>query len=157
MENPEFVPTPPKLEASSDLRFIDDAISLHDKVFNETEQSLYNNRDEWLKRVGSGGYFVVVSEAEHIIGFTICDITSEGSFRIWLAGVEQESRGKGVWLKMYSEVVIYAKEKGYEYILINTFPKKFPIMFSFLQKINAEIYKEEYVGGFDKVYARIKI
>lgn len=89
--------------------------------------------------------------------FTVCDITTEGDFKIWLAGVAPEVRGKGVWSKMYSDVVSHAKENGYEYILLNTFPKKFPMMFSFLQKMNAEIYKEDQVGGFDKIYARIKI
>ena len=157
MKSPEFAPEPPKLEVSSDLGFVGDAIKLHDKVFNETEQSLYNNQDEWLKRINNGGYFVVVNEAENTKGFTVCDITAEGDFKIWLAGVDPESRGKGVWSKMYSDVVAHAKEKGYEYILLNTFPKKFSIMFSFLQKMNAEVYKEEQVGGFDKVYARIKI
>lgn len=58
MKGPEFAPNPIKLETSTDLRFIDDAISLHDKVFNEKEQSLYNNRGEWLKRINNGGYFV---------------------------------------------------------------------------------------------------
>ncbi len=157
MESPKFAPAPPKLEVSTDLRFVDAAISLHDMVFNETEPSLYNDKDEWLKRINGGGYFVVVSEAEHVKGFTVCDITSDGGFKIWLAGVDPESRGKGVWSKMYSEVAAYAKEKGHKYILLNTFPKKFPMMFSFLQKMNAEIYKEEQVGGFDKVYAKIKI
>ena len=157
MKSIEFAPVPPKLEVSSDLRFVGDAIKLHDKVFNETEQSLYNNKDEWLKRINSGGYFVVVNESENTKGFTVCNVTTEGDFKIWLAGVDLEARGKGVWSTMYSDVVTHAKEQGYEHILLNTFPKKFPTMFSFLQKMNAEIYKEEQVGGVDKVYARIKI
>lgn len=157
MKSPEFTPKPPKLEVSTDLRFVESAIELHDKVFGEKEQSLYNNKDEWLKRINNGGYFVVVNEGESTKGFTVCDVTNERDFKIWLAGVDPEARGKGVWSKMYTDVVAYAKEKGYEYILLNTFPKKFPMMFSFLQKMNAEVYKEEQVGGFDKVYARIKI
>ena len=157
MISPEFAPEPAKLEVSNDLQFVDGAILLHDKVFNETDQSLYNNKDEWLKRINNGGYFVVVNKGESTKGFTVCDVTNEGDFKIWLAGVDPEARGKGVWSKMYDDVVAYAKEKGYEYILLNTFPKKFPMMFSFLQKMNAEIYKEEQIGDFDKVYARIKI
>jgi GNAT superfamily N-acetyltransferase len=157
MKGLEFSLEPRKLEVSSDLRFMEDAIKLHDKVFNETEQSLYNNKDEWLRRINSGGYFVMVNEGESTKGFTVCDVTHEGGFKIWLAGVDPEARGKGVWTTMYKDVVAYAQGKGYEYILLNTFPKKFPMMFSFLQKVGAEIYKEEQVGGFDKVYARIKI
>jgi ribosomal protein S18 acetylase RimI-like enzyme len=157
MKSPEFSAVPSKLEVSTDLRFVDRAIELHDKVFNEKEQSLYNNKDEWLKRINNGGYFVVFNEGESVKGFTVCDVTSDGGFKIWLAGVDPEARGKGLWSKMYDEVVTYAKGKGYKYILLNTFPKKFPMMFSFLQKMNAEIYKEEQVNGFDKVYARIKI
>jgi ribosomal protein S18 acetylase RimI-like enzyme len=157
MNSPEFVPTPPKLEVSSDLKFVEGAIQLHDKVFNEIEQSLYNNKDEWLKRINNGGYFVVVNEGDSTKGFVVCDVTNEGDFKIWLAGVDPEARGQGVWSKMYDDVVSHAKENGCEYILLNTFPQKFPAMFSFLEKMNAEIYKEEQVGGFDKVYAKIKI
>lgn len=157
MESLEFAHELPKLEMSTDLRFVDSAILLHDKVFGEKEQSLYNNKGEWLKRINNGGYFVVVNEGESTKGFTVCDLTDEGDFKIWLAGVDPEARGKGIWSKMYTDVVAYAKEKGYKYILLNTFPKKFPMMFSFLQKVNAEIYKKEQVGSFDKVYARIKI
>jgi len=157
MKIPELIPVLPKLETSNDLRFLESAIELHDKVFNETKQSFYNNKDEWLKRITNGGYFVVVNDGEYTKGFTVCDVTSEGGFKIWLAGVDAEARGKGVWSKMYDDVVMHAREKGYKYILLNTFPKKFPMMFSFLQKMNAEIYKKEQVDGFDKVYARIKI
>ena len=111
MKGSEFIPAPPKLEVSSDLRFVDSAILLHDKVFNETEQSMYNNKDEWLKRINGGGYFVVVNEGENTKGFTVCDVTNVGDFKIWLAGVDPEARGKGVWSKMYSDVVTHAKEK----------------------------------------------
>lgn len=157
MKSSESIPQSSKIEVSNDLRYMRDAIKLHDKVFNEAGHSLYNDENEWLKRIQNGGYFVAANNGETIKGFTVCDVTDEGDFKIWLTGVDPEARGEGVWSKMYEEVVTHAKAKGYKYILLNTFPKKFPAMFSFLQKVNAEIYKEEHVGDFDKVYAKIKI
>lgn len=157
MNNSGFSHEPKELDISTDLRFVDDAILLQNKVFNATEPSSYNSKDEWLKRINNGGYFVVVNEGGIIKGFAVCDVTSKGSFKIWLAGVDSEARGRGIWSKMYQAVADYAQEQGYQYILLNTFPKKFPIMFAFLQKMRAEIYKEETVDGFDKIYTRIKI
>jgi GNAT superfamily N-acetyltransferase len=157
LNSQEIAPAPPEIEISNDLHFIDDAIELEGNVFKDTGRSLYSNKDEWLHRISNGGYFVVAKEGESVKGFAICDITNEGDFKVWLAGVDPNTRGKGVWSIMYGEVTAYAKEKGYKYILLNTFPKKFPMMFSFLQKMNAEIYKEEQVDGFNKVYAKIKI
>lgn len=157
MKSPEFSPAPLRREVSNDLSFIADAIKLHDMVFGETDPSLYNNKDEWLKRINTGGYFVVSKEGEVIDGFAVCDLTSEGDFKIWLAGVDPKAQNKGVWSGLFGDIVDHAQKKGYEYILINTFPKKFPAMYSFLQKMNAEIYNAEQIDGVKKIYARIKI
>lgn len=142
---------------SYELSLIGEAIKLHDEVFSLKEKSRYNDKNEWVKRIQNGGYFVACVDGQKMKGFAICDVTPEGEFKIWLAGVDKSERGKGIWLQIYQEIIFHAKEESYESILLNTFPEKFPEMFSFLQKINAEIYKKEEVGGFNKVYARIKV
>ena len=158
MKNSESKTERPEIILSRDLTFIQTAIELQNKVFGpQPENSPYNNKDEWIKRVSNGGYFVVARDAQGVKGFAVCDITREKEFKIWLAGVDNESRGNGIWSKLYQDIVIHAKKSGHQYILINTFPEKYPIMFSFLQKINANVYKEENVEGFKKVYARVSI
>lgn len=158
MQSHQQSPTIPQLEISNDILFVDEAILVHDKVFGiQDEHLLYNNKDEWLKRIREGGYFIVVTANQVVKGFAVCDITQQNDFKIWLTGVDKDTRGQGIWSKMYKDIVKHAKKKGYKYILINTFPKKFPMMFSFLQKVNAEIYKQENILGFDKVYTKIMI
>lgn len=156
MQTPEQTPAP-KTEISRDVRFIESAIALHNKIFNETEPSMFNDILVWKKKISEGGYFVAATTGEEVMGYAVCDITPEGEFKVWLAGVNPEMRGRGLWSQLFANIVEFAKAKGYKHVLLNTFPKKFPMMFSFLQKMHAEIYKEEEIDGYRKVYTKIKI
>jgi GNAT superfamily N-acetyltransferase len=146
-----------QVTVSHDTQLISEAIILNNQVFSQTHTSLYNDRDEWDKRIKNGGYFAVALENKQVIGFAVCDKTKDGDFKIWLAGVAQAARGKGIWSTLFKDVSQYASSQGYSYILLNTFPEKFPTMYAFLQKKKAIVYKKEQVDGFEKVYARIPL
>lgn len=140
-----------------DLQYIDEAIRLHDVIFDAHEQSKFNNKEFWTEKINTGGLFVVACGDEgKVIGFTVCD-KEDADFKVWICGVHSSARGKGVWQEMWNAVKLFAKEKGYTYILLNTFPERYPAMYSFLQKENAEIYKKEETDKGEKYFAKLYI
>jgi len=146
-----------EFEISNDLENIDDALELHNKVFDENQQTIFNSKDEWLRRLGAGGYFVVCTSDTQVIGYAVCDVVENGDLKIWLAGVEPDFRKQGVWTRLYENIVQHAKSEGRTHVLLNTRPSKFPAMYSFLQSQNAEIYKTEPSEEGEKFFAKIPL
>jgi len=147
----------PEYDISNDLSFIENVLELHNKVFNEGRDTAYNSKEEWLRRIANGGYFVFCRKAEIVVGYAVCDIVENEDFKIWLAGVDPEFRKKGIWKMLYENVKQHAQSEGREHMLLNTFPSKFPAMYSFLLSVDAEIYRKEMVDGGEKYYAKIPI
>ena len=141
----------------SEHSYIDDALELHNLVFQEPNQTLYNSKAEWEKRIAAGGFFLVCLHDDQVVGYVVCDVVESGELKIWLAGVQPEFRQQGIWSKLYAQVVSHAKAEGRNSVLLNTFPKKFPAMYAFLQSQGAEFYKTQEVDGFEKVFARIQL
>lgn len=62
---------------------------------------------------------------------------------LWMAGVDENFRDKGILTALMQTGLEEIKKRKYEEITVNTFPEKFPIMFSFLQKHGFIEYKDE--------------
>ena len=77
--------------------------------------------------------------------------------KVWICGVLPNARGKGVWSEMWNAVKEFAKNKGYDYVLLNTFPERFASMSKFLQKEHAEVYKKEQTDTGEKVFTKLYI
>jgi ribosomal protein S18 acetylase RimI-like enzyme len=144
-------------EISNDLNFIDDVLELHNRVFDEGRETIYNSKEEWLRRIADGGYFVFCKKDSVVVGYAVCDIVENGDFKIWLVGVDSGFRKQGIWSMLYENVKNHAQSEGRTHMLLNTFPSKFPAMYSFLRSVNAEIYKKEMVDGSEKFYVKIPI
>lgn len=142
-------------QISNDLSVVDEVIKLHNKVFDEGKETVFNSKEEWLRRIDAGGYFVFCKKGSVVVGYVVCDVVENGDFKIWLAGVDPEFRRQGIWTMLYEDVKQHALSEGRSYVLLNTFPAKFPAMYSFLQSQDAEIYKKELVDGSEKCYAKI--
>lgn len=146
-----------QFEISSNLEGVDDALTLHNKVFNEGRQTLFNSKEEWLRRIGAGGYFVVCKSDTQVVGYAVCDVVENGDLKIWLVGVEPDFRKQGIWTRLYKNIVQHAKNEGRTHVLLNTRPSKFPAMYAFLQSVNAEIYKTEPSEEGEKFFAKIPL
>jgi ribosomal protein S18 acetylase RimI-like enzyme len=146
-----------EFEISNDLERVNDALALHNEVFDEGGQTLFNNKNEWLRRIGAGGYFVVCKSDTQVVGYAVCDVVENGDLKIWLVGVKPDFRKQGVWTKLYENIVRHAKNEGRTHVLLNTRPSKFPAMYSFLQSMNAEIYKTEPAEEGEKFFAKIPL
>jgi len=144
-------------EISTDLDFVDAALVLHNVVFDEGRETLYNSKKEWLRRIAAGGYFVVCIEGSAVVGYAVCDVVENGDFKIWLVGVNPAFRKRGIWTLLYENIKQHVQAEGRTHMLLNTFPSKFPAMYAFLQSVGAEIYKKEMVDGEEKFYAKVPI
>jgi|GEM_PF-5135477 len=146
-----------QFKISNDLQFVDGALALHNKVFDEGRQTLFNSKEEWLRRISDGGYFVVCTSSTQVVGYAVCDVVENGDLKIWLVGVEPDCRKQGIWTRLYENIVRHAKNEGRTHVLLNTRPSKFPAMYSFLQSRNAEIYKTEPSEEGEKFFAKIPL
>lgn len=144
-------------QISNDLGVVDEVLQLHNKVFDEGKETVFNSKEEWLRRITAGGYFVFCRKESKVVGYAVCDIVENGDFKIWLVGVDPDFRKQGIWTMLYEDVKQHAQSEGRSHVLLNTFPSKFPAMYSFLQSQNAEIYMKEVVDGAEKFYAKIPI
>ena len=140
-----------------DLQYVDEAIKLAEEVFDIYGQTVFNNKKVWLRRIEQDGFFVVICDDEgKVVGFTICD-KHQMDLKVWICGVLPNARGKGVWSDMWNAVKEFAKNKGYDYVLLNTFPERFASMSKFLQKEHAEVYKKEQTDTGEKVFTKLYI
>lgn len=146
-----------KLQLSNNQTLINDAVSLHNTVFNETKPSQYNNKEGWLAKISNGGYFVACTYDSKVVGYSVCDLTKDGDFKIWLVGVHPDFRKNGIWQSLYLNIKEYALSINHTHILLNTKPSQFPAMWSFLQKNKAEVYKREMTEDGEKYFLRIPI
>ena len=118
---------------------IDEILEVADKVFkpNKEEKEKYHQKSKWLERT-KDGLLVSAKINNKTVGFAIC-YRKEKDLHIWNVGVLEEYRKNGIWVKMYKEIVKYAKEKGCGTLSLNTYKKQFPEMYSFAIK---EKFKE---------------
>ncbi|MFT5832265.1 MAG: ribosomal protein S18 acetylase RimI-like enzyme [Candidatus Paceibacteria bacterium] len=142
---------------SQDSALIDQAIELHNQVFNETKATQYNDKSEWVRKINSGGYFVACTHDSQVVGYSVCDTTEKGEFKIWLAGVDPRFRQHGIWSDMYKNIKTFALNQNHDYVLLNTKPDQFPAMWRFLQKSDAKVYKKEMTTDGEKYFAKIYI
>lgn len=146
-----------ELEIGNDLSLIDKTLKLHNDVFEEKSETVYNSREEWIRRINNGGYFIYCKAGSEVVGYAVCDVVENGDLKIWLAGVDSKFRKQGIWSRLYEGIKSHAVEEGRSYILLNTKPTRFPAMYAFLQSKNAEIYKKEMHDGEEKVFAKIPL
>jgi len=147
----------PEFQITNDIRLVPDALILHDKVFAEGLETLFNSKEEWLRRINNGGYFVVCTSGSAVVGYAVCDITETDDFKIWLVGVDSDFRQQGIWTLLYTNIIKHALSESRSHVLLNTFPAKFPAMYAFLQSVGAEIYEKKLVDGDEKYYAKIRL
>jgi len=122
---------------------LDEVLSVADIVFrpNDEEKAKYHRKDDWLTKINNG-LMVTASINNKIVGFAIC-YQKEKTLHIWNVGVLPEYRKKGIWQKMYEEVLSFATENKFSGLSLNTYKDKFPGMYNFCQSHGFEEYKTE--------------
>lgn len=133
-----------KILSQSDLPQV---MQLCAKIFNPLLQGLDKNEDKgiWSKNYEQGGLLLGAFVEKQLVGFIFFYEKNPGSKSIhcWMDGVDEQFRKQGVFTSLMQSGMDELKKRGYAYLTINTFPEKFPAMFSFLQTHGFTQYKEE--------------
>jgi len=143
---------------TKDKDLVPTALQLYRIIFEieeeeeEETRSKYTDVSIWRKRATEGSLLVAFEEDDddrcRPIGFVLAyprqkENTEEHQFHIWLAGVLETCRGRGVWNELLGLTRRHATESRCIHELsIFTFPSKFPVMYKSLLKKGFEV-----VGG----------
>lgn len=128
------------------------AMQLAKEVFNPTLEEIkkYHKKEIWEQKLSEKGMILIGRANNNPAGFATC-YEKKGNLHIWNVGVLEKYRNQGIWKKLYSELIKYAKESNYEKITINTYKEKFPQMYNFLIKNYFNEYrKKEGKSFFEK-------
>lgn len=120
-----------KLEINN-LDYLDEALEVSKIIFKPTpgEIEIYHNKLDWLKKLEYKSLLIVARIDDSIAGFAVC-YPRDNKFHIWNVGVLENYRKSGVWKKMYESIIIFAKQKNYNQLTINTYRDRFPNMYKF--------------------------
>ncbi len=122
---------------------LDEVLDVAEKVFRPSreEKERYHLKSKWIERVNNG-LLISAKIKKRIVGFAIC-YRKESDLHIWNVGVLEEFRKKGIWRKMYKEIVAFAIKNGFKSLSLNTYKKQFPGMYDFATKEGFTEYKTE--------------
>lgn len=120
---------------------------LSNKIFDPILQGLNKNEDPsiWQENYKKDSLVIGAYSDKQIVGFIFFYEKFPGTKNIqcWMCGVDEKCRGQGILTTLMQVGMKKLKEREYEYVTVSTYPEKFPMMFSFLQKYHFEQYKEE--------------
>lgn len=151
----------------SHLHLLKLAFALNRTVFdaivsNPDPKAPFNDVDAWLTRAKKSGTHLIVAwphESDSLSGFLFA-IRRDDCTHIWLAGVDEEARGQGIWKKMLNLLLDKVREAGETpFVTINTIPTLFPAMYASLTKSDFEETggKVDGVTGEEKKQFRLQL
>jgi ribosomal protein S18 acetylase RimI-like enzyme len=117
------------------------------KIFTPVLKGIDKNEKKsiWWDTYEQNGLLIGAYHEKDLVGFIFFYEKDPKTKNIhcWMDGVDEQFRNQGIFTTLIETGLRELKKRGYEYMTINTFPEKFPVMFSFLQKHDFVEYKEE--------------
>lgn len=139
------------------LAGLEEAVELSIDILNThppTKEVLkkFHTKQAWMEKLNNGGLLLTAYEEDKLIGFVICALKQDKIFNIWLVGVLEDYRSRGIWKNLYQKVEEYAKNNGHMRLTLGTYKDKYPSMYSFATRHGFVCYKTEMQDGFEKSY-----
>lgn len=121
-----------RLNKAEDL---DQVLQVSEEVFKPSpqEREKYQKKSDWLEKMNDGLLISAVVD-DKIVGFAIC-YKKERDLHIWNVGVLSGYRKRGIWRRMYEEIIKFATKNNYLEVSLNTYKDKFPGMYGFCKKM----------------------
>ncbi|KAJ9614441.1 hypothetical protein H2200_002577 [Cladophialophora chaetospira] len=136
-------------------------LALSHKIFASSNpaQTHFSSLDEWTRRLSNPESILVyattavpnssVSISSDVlpdspIGFIFAHPSDKAglpdkTLHIWLGGVSETTRKKGVFAALMREIEEHASHRGWDTLSVSTFPEKFPRMYELLQREDWEV------------------
>ncbi|KXK26389.1 MAG: Acetyltransferase (GNAT) family protein [candidate division WS6 bacterium OLB20] len=150
-------PTEIRINQTDDLSR---ALDLAETVFTpgEEDREQYHNRKDWEERIANGGLFLTAYSEGTFAGFALCTRKPGDRFHIWITCVDEEFRRKGIWRRLYENILDYALFSGYRTLTLNTNEQRFPEMYAFMRAEGYDITAtEEQADGTVKTFFSKKL
>lgn len=138
----------------NDVATLDEAVAISKEIFHPLTKEVeeYHNKEDWSAKIGKDGLLIVAYIENEPAAFVLNYTKEANSLHIWVGGVLEKFRGLGLWTGMYEKIEMYAKDKNFQKLTLNTYKDKFPIMYQFATKHEFTCHKTEMKDDLEKSF-----